>query len=243
MANWAILSGIEANLAAYEAVLEDIKRQVPKVTELYILGDAIYASPASEKVVQRIRNPRLGELVPQVCRGWWEEQCLILHGQSYQIEPNPLVEKYGAGTAKKLWDSIPRETVEWISNLHFAFAELDCLLLHGSSISVLEELSPQSSPLELLDRVVRTNANRLFCGRSGKTFRYQIKDGSVSSTVVTLDGEQSTQIFNTSERFIIGVGNVGHNPGQATYTLYSPGSDLVKFKTVRYGENRGFQMM
>ncbi|MFN7615259.1 MAG: metallophosphatase, partial [Pseudanabaena sp.] len=29
MSHWAILSGIEANLTAYEAVLEDIKRQVP----------------------------------------------------------------------------------------------------------------------------------------------------------------------------------------------------------------------
>jgi hypothetical protein len=243
MSNWAILSGIEGNLAAYEAVLQDIKRQTPKVTDLFILGDLIDASKECDRVVQRVRFPQIGELVPQMCMGWWEEQCLILHGQASPIEPNPLTEKYGASTVKKLWDSIPRETVEWISNLHFAFVELDCLLLHGSSISVSEELTPQSSPLELLDRVVRTNANRLFCGRSGKSFRYQIQNGSVSSTVITLDGEPSTQTFNTSERFIIGVGNVGHIPGQATYTLYSPGSDLVKFRTVRYTKNRGFQVM
>ena len=33
---WAILSGIEGNLAAYEAVLADLKRQRVTVEELYI---------------------------------------------------------------------------------------------------------------------------------------------------------------------------------------------------------------
>ena len=33
---WAILSGIEGNIAAYEAVLADIKRQRVKVEALYL---------------------------------------------------------------------------------------------------------------------------------------------------------------------------------------------------------------
>ncbi|EAM51189.1 hypothetical protein CWATWH0003_2786 [Crocosphaera watsonii WH 0003] len=37
---WAILSGIEGNIAAYEAVLADIKRQRIPVEGLYILGDS-----------------------------------------------------------------------------------------------------------------------------------------------------------------------------------------------------------
>lgn len=57
----------------------------------------------------RVRFPRDGEIILEACMGWWEEQCLILHGQSHQIDPNPLVEKYGVGTAKKLWDRIARE--------------------------------------------------------------------------------------------------------------------------------------
>lgn len=240
MSHWAILSGIEANLAAYEAVLEDIKHQVPKVTELYILGDVINASPASEKIVQRIRHPRIGELVPQVCKGWWEEQVLMLHGFVPDIEPNPVVEKYGVATAKALWDNISKATVEWISNLHLAFMEFDCLLVHGSSLSVLEELTHKSSPLILLDRIARSNANRLFCGRSGQTFCYQIKDGSLSSTVINLDGEEALKTYNTSDRLAIGVGNVGRTPNQATYTIYSPNTDIVQFRTVRYGKSKGF---
>jgi len=240
MSIWAILSGIEGNLIAYEAVLADIKRQTPKVTELFILGDLINANPASPKVIERIRQPRTGELVPQVCKGWWEEQLLILHGYVQPIEPNPLIEKYGVGTAKQLWDNIPRETVPWISELHFGFMELDCFLTHGSSINVLEELTPKSSPLQLFDRVTRTQARRLFCGRSGQTFRYQIKDGSVTSTVITLDGVQPTQNAEAAEHYIIGVGNVGRNSNQPTYALYSPETDKLRFQSVRYAISRGF---
>ena len=45
---WAILSGIEGNMAAYDAVLADIKCQRVKVEALYILGDIVAANPDSE---------------------------------------------------------------------------------------------------------------------------------------------------------------------------------------------------
>lgn len=74
---WAILSRIEGNLAAYEAVLVDIKRQRSPVEDIYILGDTIAPTPKSNRVVARIRSPRTGEPQPQVCQGWWEEQLSI----------------------------------------------------------------------------------------------------------------------------------------------------------------------
>nr|MDJ0620860.1 metallophosphatase [Calothrix sp. MO_192.B10] len=39
---------------------------------------------------------------------------------------------------------------------------------------------------------------------------------------------------------VVGVGNVGRTPGEATYTLYNPNSNQVEFKTVRYGVSKGF---
>lgn len=39
---WAMLSEIEGNIAAYEAMLADIKRQRIPVEALYILGDIIF---------------------------------------------------------------------------------------------------------------------------------------------------------------------------------------------------------
>ena len=77
MTKWAILSGIEGNLVAYEAVMADIKRQA-NVEALYILGDLVGPRRETEQLVKRVLTPRSGELEPVICKGWWEEQCLIL---------------------------------------------------------------------------------------------------------------------------------------------------------------------
>jgi hypothetical protein len=120
---WAILSGIEGNIGAYEAVLADIKRQQVTVEEIYILGDVVAANSDSEKVIQRIQNPIPGELEPQVCIGWWEEQCFALHGLGSTAEPTELIDSFGKETVKLLWDSVSRETVQWLRNCHFGFFE------------------------------------------------------------------------------------------------------------------------
>ncbi|MGI8504476.1 MAG: metallophosphatase [Hassallia sp.] len=135
---WAILSGIEGNIAAYEAVLADIKRQSRSIEALYILGDLVGPTQESEELVERVRKPFRGELEPLVCKGWWEEQCLILHGLGADGEATELLEKYGGETVKLLWESVSRQTVQWIRNLDFGFFELDCLLIHGTTVDIAE---------------------------------------------------------------------------------------------------------
>ena len=78
--------------------------------------------------------------------------------------------------------------------------------------------------------------NTLFCGRSGLAFEYQLETSTMSATVTTLDGRQSPEIIQSQPRQAIGVGNVGRKRGEASYVLYSPGSDhnAVQFKTVFY---------
>jgi hypothetical protein len=237
---WAILSGIEGNIAAYEEVLTDLKRQRVSIEALYILGDIVSAHPDSEKVIRRIRNPHLGELIPQVCFGWWEEQCFNLHGLGSSSEPTELFDRYGKDTAKLLWDCVSRETVQWLRSLDFGFFELDCLLIHGSSISVSDELTTQTPPWQMLDRLQRIGANSLFCGRSGRVFEYQLQKGSIATSVISLDRKQTSQIVTASQRRVFGVGSVGREAGKATYTLYDPNSDRVEFKTVFYGKRKGF---
>ena len=239
--HWAILSGIEGNLEAYEAVLRDIHKQTPTVTDLFILGDLIDGTPEGNAVVDRIRNPKPNELAPQVCKGAWEEQCLIVRGLAAEPEENIFVAEKGNDILKQLWDNVPKETVQWFSQLHFGFAELDCLLVHGSSLSVFETLTPDLSPLILLDRLARTESNRLFCGRSGQTFKYQLAKGKLAATVMTLDSAQEEeQNYDVGDRLVIGVGNVGRQLKEATYTLYNPETDKLLFRTVRYGKTSGF---
>lgn len=241
MTIWAVLSGIEGNLAAYEAVLADIKRQRTAIAELYILGDLVGPTVDSEALVQRVQNPRQGELEPQVCTGWWEEQCFILHSVSTQTEAPELIAKYGADTVKKLWDSVPRETVKWLRSLNLGFFELDSLLIHGSTVGVDDELTPKTSSVQMLDRLMRSDANNLFCGRSGLAFEYELHQGSVTVDVTMLDQHQAPTVNTVTPRRVIGVGNVGRSLEKASYTLYDPATNRVEFKTVCYG-GKGFQV-
>lgn len=227
---WAILSGIEGNLAAYEAVLEDIPKSVEA---LYILGDIIGVTEESEALIQRLRFPHSNELQPNICIGWWEEQCLILHGVGKTEEPIELIELYGKNIIKPLWNAVSRETVEWIRGLDFGFVELDLIMIHGSGISVSEALTPQTPAWLMLDRIQRMQVNQLFCGRSGRTFVYDLQNGSVIDSVLTLD-HQYIQTATTSGKRVIGVGNVGTEMGKASYTLYDPNNNKVEFKIVMY---------
>ncbi|RCJ15534.1 metallophosphatase [Nostoc sp. ATCC 53789] len=238
---WAILSGIEGNLAAYEAVLADIKHQRNNVEILYILGDLVGPRPEAEKLVERVLNPSRRELEPLICKGWWEEQCLILHGLGPTGDAPELIAKYGGDTVQMLWECVSRKTVQWLRSLDFGFFELDCLLIHGSTVGVGEELTPETPPIQMLDRLSRMQANNLFCGRSGLTFQYQLQAGSITTRLTTLDNQTPPQTVTVTPRQVIGVGNVGRTSGQATYTLYDPGTNQVEFKTVYYGNSKGFQ--
>ncbi|MEO0807529.1 MAG: metallophosphatase [Cyanobacteria bacterium J06643_4] len=236
---WAILSGIEGNLTAYEAVLKDLGQLRQSVTELYVLGDVIGLQGRNEgdneAVIRRLRHPGAGELKPQVCVGWWEEQCFSLHGMSGVPDAPELMAAVGGDGVKALWESVSRKSVQWLRAQHFGFHEFDCLLIHGSMAGYADELTPETPPIELCDRLIRADANHLFYGRSGRTFDCWVAPTQLHSTVTTLDGPQPTQDQGKSPRRVIGVGSVGRNSGEATYTLYSPGSNQLSFRTVNYG--------
>ncbi len=234
MTQWAIMSGILGNRGAYEAVLKDIRRQGDLVEQLFILGDVIGPTPESEPLIERLRDPKPRELPSQICRGWWEEQALILHGLGSTGDPTELREAEGSDAVEKLWKSVSRETVRWIRSLDFGFQELDCLLIHGSTLSASDSLTPQTPPLTLLDRVIRAGVNTLFCGRSGQAFHVQLQSGSLRETLQTLDGTSAPPPYSVQPRQVVGVGTVGGIPGQTTYTLYDPSSNRVQFRRVEY---------
>jgi hypothetical protein len=237
---WAIASGIEGNLAAYEAVMADLRKSRQEVENFYLLGDIIGPKVESNQLVKRIQQPRKGEPTPLVCQGWWEEQILILHALGRTGEPTELIDRYGINMTKTLWDAIDSTTLKWVQSLEFGFVELDCFLIHGSSISVSDELTPTIDSIQAMDRLSRMEANQLFCGRSGLAFEYKIESGSLNSQVQTLDKLTDLTPTILSPRRIIGVGSVGRVEGKASYTLYHPGSNKLEFKTVRYGAKKGF---
>ena len=232
MQKWAILSGIEGNLAAYEAVLHDIQQQRSPVTDLYILGDVIGLNGNNEAVIERLQSPRPGELDPQVCIGWWEEQCFGLHGLGGLPDAPELVAQFGGDGAESLWNSVSMESVQWLRSCHFGFHELDCLLIHGSTVSYADELTPNTPAITLCDRLIRADANTLFCGRSGLTFECRVTPSKLDSTITTLDGKQETLNQGKSPRRVVGIGSVGRIPNSISYALSTPGNDQVTFRTL-----------
>jgi hypothetical protein len=237
---WAIASGIEGNFAAFEAMLKDVQRSQLAVETLYLLGDIIGPRRDCAKVVERIQSPQSGDPAIVACLGWWEEQCLILHGLGSQGEPEQLIDRYGKGVAKQLWDAVPRSLMEWIRGLEFGFAELDCLLIHGSSIGVDEALTPETHVMTMLDRLNRMNVNQLFCGRSGQAYEYHLAQGSLQNTLTTLDQPAVATTTELPQKRVVGVGSVGREAGVATYLLFNPGSNELRFRTVKYVAAKGF---
>ena len=70
-----------------------------------------------EQLVERVKSPRRGELEPMICKGWWEEQCLILHGLGPTGDAPELLAKYGGDTVQMLWDCVSRPTVAMVEKL------------------------------------------------------------------------------------------------------------------------------
>ena len=130
--------------------------------------------------------------------------------------------------------------MQWLANLDFGFHELDCLLIHGSTVGYSDELTPETPPIQLCDRLIRADANTLFCGRSGLAFECWVELGALRSTVITLDQTAARQEQGKSRRRILGVGNVGRQVGKASYVLYNPGTDKVSFKQVQVSNAKGF---
>lgn len=103
-------------------------------------------------------------------------------------------------------------------------------MIHGSSLSVSDELTPSIDPIYAIDRLSRMDLNQLFCGRSGLAFEYQIESGSLNSQVQTLDNLIAPTPTILSNCMITGVVLVARVEGKASYTLYHPERNKLIFK-------------
>jgi len=221
MARWALVSGLQGDLALYEAIQRDL-RQLARVDTLFVLGDLIGPDRDANALLARLQDPRRGELAPQCIYGWWEEQLLAERGYRGERRADPLRQQFGQAAVEALEQAVDSAHLAWLAALQFGFIELDCALLHGSSAAVDDSLGPDSSPLLLLDRLTRMDVNRLFTARSGQQFRLELSGGGIESQVRDLEGQRQHQ-QSVPQRQVIGIG------AGVRYTLYDPGSDRLDF--------------
>lgn len=221
MARWALISGLRGDLEAYEAIQSDL-RLTRRVDTLFVLGDVIGPERDCNALLNRLQQPRRGELEPQCLYGWWEDQLLAERGYRGERRADALRLGQGEAAVDALLQAVDTAQMNWLAALQFGFIELDCALLHGSSAAVDDSLGPNSSPLLLLDRLTRMEVNRLFTARSGQQFRLELSGGGIDSQVRDLEGQRHQQ-QSVPQRQVIGIGAGIH------YTIYDPGSDRLDF--------------
>ncbi|MFO0015688.1 MAG: phosphoesterase [Synechococcaceae cyanobacterium] len=190
---------------------------------LFVLGDVIGPERDCNALLKRLQQPRRGELEPQCLYGWWEDQLLAERGHRGERRADALRLSQGEEAVEALLQAVDPAHMNWLAALQFGFIELDCALLHGSSAAVDDNLTPDSSPLLLLDRLSRLDVNRLFTARSGQQFRLELSGGGIESQLQDLEGQRHHQ-QSVPRRQVIGIG------AGIRYTLYDPGSDRLDFR-------------
>ena len=175
MAMWALLSGLRGDLTVYAAVQAELRRQ--RVDTLFVLGDLIGPEREANALLERLQQPRRGDLQPHCLYGWWEEQLLAERGFRGERRADALRQRGGEAAVAALLQAVDPGHMAWLASLQFGFVELDCALLHGSSADVGDSLTADTAPLQLLDRLTRMEANRLFTARSGEQFCVELCGG------------------------------------------------------------------
>ena len=222
MERWALVSGLQGDLDLYEQIQRELKQQ-RGVANLFVLGDLIGSQRKCNAMLERLRQPKRGDLQPDCIYGWWEEQLLAECGYRGERKAEGLRAEQGEAAVGELLASVDADHLNWLASLQFGFIELDCALIHGSSADVGDRLTEDTSALVLLDRLTRLDVNRLFTARCRRQFRLELSGGSIQSHVKDHAGEQQSEQA-VPKRSVIGIGGGRH------YTLYDPATDHIEFR-------------
>ena len=235
---WALVSGLKGDLDTYELIQKDLKKTPGNIT-LFVLGDMIGPEKNFNRLLHRLINPKSNDSQPWCIYGWWGEQILLESGYRGDQRAEALRINKGEEVVKSLTNAVDKSFLDWIAALQFGFVELDCGLIHGSSKDVGENLTLETAPLTLLDRLTRLQVNRLFTARSKQQFHLELTEGIVNSEVEDLNGNRKKE-QKVPQKAVIGIG-AGKN-----YTLYDVGTDNTQFVQAGYKSEKrikGFGML
>lgn len=157
----ALYSDVHGNLAALEAVLEDIENQ--GVSERYCLGDLVGYGPRPVEVVERIRS--LGDPVAQ---GNYDRAISEHHanpGSRYESAQETLD---GAESYAYTVSSLSHEHVDFLGRLVASIVldvdDVRILLCHGSPRRMLEIVEADTPPACLAAHIQEAEVDVVCCG-------------------------------------------------------------------------------
>ena len=172
----AVISCLHANLAAFQAVLDDIDQQGIKT--ITCLGDLVGYGPQPNEVVELVRQ----RAIP-TCQGCWDEDIIDGLNACECSYPSQLAERRGHHahhwTAARLTD----DNKAFLAELPITLRRENLLFVHGSPNSQHEYLLPDMNAFAALERVETAGAETLFCGHTHQPYVRELSGGSIRVTV------------------------------------------------------------
>lgn len=225
----AVMSCIHGNMAALEAVLQDIKQE--KCQKIYSLGDLVGYGPYPNEVVETLRQLD----IPSV-QGCWDEDIVEGLNACECSYPSMLAEKRGKLAHEWTNQQIKPENREYLAQLPHTLKVDNLCFVHGSPQSNHEYLLAEMDAFTALERVLSTDAEVLFCGHTHIPYIRTLDAGQLQVKVSQPDDEQSFE-FTTPLKRIVNVGSVGeprHGRPNATYAIYNTETGEIKLREVAY---------
>ena len=241
----AILSCIHGNMAALEAVWDDLGNQ--NIDQLYCLGDLVGYGPYPNEVVKFVKQNN----IPTVLGCWDEgigmeqEDC----GCKFITEEDA---EYGHAAFKWTRSNISEENRKFLSELYFGqrvtnTAAGTLLLVHGSPRNAGEYLMESTHDLILFERAAAGDCDVLICGHTHVPFVRQIEGTlKVTAELGVKDAIQkdlgmvkapAPREVSLKPKLLINAGSVGeprHGGVEATYVIFNTKTKAVEIRGVPY---------
>ena len=241
----AILSCIHGNMAALEAVWDDLGNQ--NIDQLYCLGDLVGYGPYPNEVVELVNQNN----IPTVLGCWDEgigmeqEDC----GCKFITEEDA---EYGHAAFKWTRSNISEENRKFLSEFYFGqrvtnTAAGTLLLVHGSPRNTGEYLMESTHDLILFERAAAGDCDVLICGHTHVPFVRQIEGTlKVTAELGVKDAIQkdlgmvkapAPREVILKPKLLINAGSVGeprHGGVEATYVIFNTKTKAVEIRGVPY---------
>lgn len=230
--NIAVISCIHGNLAALEAVLQDIEQQ--RADQIFCLGDLVGYGPFPNEVVARIRALEI-----PTCQGCWDEDVIAGLNACECSYPSLLAEQRGRLAHEWTDREITPETRAFLADLPLSLRHENLCFVHGSPHSQHEYLLPQTQSFIALERVLASGADVLFCGHTHIPYVRELSGGEFTVRLAQALPRAAAPApsLTVPLKRIVNAGSVGeprHGSTAATYVLYDSDRQQVTLRQVDY---------
>ena len=233
--NHAVISCLHANLAAVEAVLDDIDSQ--GITSVTCLGDLVGYGPQPNEVINLVRGRNI-----QTCQGCWDEDIIDGLNSCECSYPSQLAERRGHRAHEWTAEILTDENKQFLAKLPMTLRRGTMLFVHGSPNSQHEYLLPDMNAFAALERVETAGAETMFCGHTHQPYIRELSGGSIRVRVQQKGMESaSEQELQLPMRRIVNAGSVGeprHGSTKATYVVHNEETGAVTIREVDYDVER-----